>query len=71
MTELEPTVAALTLLASERLRDAAVAVLDARDFLAVMNVGAPYLSTIAVDLFDWHHDLGRLAGPGPDHETQE
>lgn len=70
MTELDPDVALFVGIASERLKDAVVAVTDAAALLSAMGVAVPYLTHVAVDLFDWTHDLGRLAGLRPDHESE-
>jgi len=55
VSPLNPDVALFVGLASERLEDAVVAV--------------PYLGHVAVDLFDWTHDLDRLAGTRPTSES--
>ena len=69
MTGLDPDVALFVGIASERLEDAVVAVTDAAALLSAMGVAVPYLNHVAVDLFDWTHDLGRLAGHRPTSES--
>jgi hypothetical protein len=69
VSPLDPDVALFVGLASERLEDAVVAVTDAAALLSAMGVAVPYLNHVAVDLFDWTHDLGRLAGTRPTSES--
>jgi len=69
VTPLDPDVALFVGLASERLADAVLAITDAAALLSAMNVPVPYLNHVAVDLFDWTHDLGRLAGLRPTSES--